>query len=576
MNLASSPAKVFISYSHDSDEHKDNILKLANQLRSEGVDCNIDQYEKSPAEGWPRWMVNQVEWADFVVVVCTEQYNRRFRGKEEPGKGRGVTWEGAVISQELYDCHVKSTKFVPVVFSSRDGSFIPVMIRGFSRYDLYTEEGYQGFYRRLTNQPLNPKPPLGEKVELAPRVLPPLPTRDRKQNFSKKPNFFAYDEAWVGREKLIKELSDNVQASSRLLILVGIAGIGKTALAERLAVELQEWFDNDWNCFHQENFDNEEQTTDFASVAARWLERWGKIVTPEDRKDTQQLLHQVVNYLRDNRYLVQIDSLERILQGNEEHGWNDFKDEWWVRFFQNILTAESCQSCIVITSQDLPGQIEQAGTRSQTLWYCQVLSGLDEQERLALFGKTGLDVSAGSTGKPYLMRIANAYEGHPLALRVIAGEIITRPFNGNVVAYWNKYGNEVEEVEKAIEEAKTKGISASANDKYQLDRYTTKLRRHVRSRLEKTFSRLEKEVHDGYILLCEASVYRCPVPEKFWLSHLKDWNKNEEQQQVALQTLRDRYLVEELIENNQCMLRQHNLIRSVSLEWLKLMDEDDE
>jgi len=443
-----------------------------------------------------------------------------------------------------------------------------VILRSFSRYDFSTEAGYIDLYRRLTNQPLSPKPPLGERVELPPRVLLPLPTRDRKQNFPKAPNFFAYDDAWVGRGNLIQELSDRIKTSCRLLILVGIAGIGKTALAERIAVELQDWFDQDWSRFHQENFDNEEQATDFSSVAARWLERWGEAVTPENRKDTQQLLYRVVYYLRNNRYLVQIDSLEKILQGNEEEGWSDFRDEWWVRFFQNILTAETCQSCIIITSQDLPGQIEQAGTRSQTLWNCQVLSGLDEQESLALFGKTGLDVSPESAGKTYLVRIGNAYEGHPLALRVIAGEISNRPFNGNVV---DKYGNEVEEVEKAIDEAKNKGISASTEDKYQLDRYTAKLRRHVRSRLEKTFSRLDSEVHDAYILLCEASVYRCPVPEDFWLSNLEDWDKDEAQQKMALQTLRDRYLVEELVENNQCFLRQHNLIRSVSLQRLQQM-----
>jgi len=78
------------------------------------------------------------------------------------------------------------------------------------------------------------------------------------------------------------------------------------------------------------------------------------------------------------------------------------------------------------------------------------------------------------------------------------------------------------------------------------------------------------------LLLCEASVYRCPVPEDFWLSHLEDWNKDEEQQKRALDILRDRYLVEEIVESNKCLLRQHNLIRSVSLEHLRLLDNDDE
>jgi hypothetical protein len=43
--------RVFISYTHDSPEHKDRILALSDRLRQEGVDCSIDQYEQSPEEG---------------------------------------------------------------------------------------------------------------------------------------------------------------------------------------------------------------------------------------------------------------------------------------------------------------------------------------------------------------------------------------------------------------------------------------------------------------------------------------------------------------------------------------------
>jgi nucleoside phosphorylase len=387
------------------------------------------------------------------------------------------------------------------------------------------------------------------------------------------PNFFAYDDTWVGRESLIQDLSPRIRSSCRLLILVGITGIGKTALGERLAVELSDWFEEDWSKFHEENFDDEQQSNDFASVAARWLEKWGELITPEDRKDTQRLLYRLVKHLKENRYLVQLDSLENILQGNEEEGWSDFKDEWWVQFFESLLAADSCESCIILTSQDLPAQIPTIGTRYQNFWYCQPLSGLEEPERFQLFDKTGLDVGTESTGKPYLERIGRAYEGHPLALRVIAGEIKNQPFDGNVLAYWNQYGREVEEVEKAIEEAKTKGIAASADDKFNLHRYTRNLRRNVRVRLEKTFNRLQKDVRYAYILLCEASVYRCPVPEDFWLSHLEYWDRDEDEQQVALDALRDRYLVEEIVVENQVVLRQHNLVRSVSLEHLNQLDQ---
>jgi len=343
-------------------------------------------------------------------------------------------------------------------------------------------------------------------------IVDQSPTRQKEATVE----FFAYDEAWVGRQQLIADLKDKVEGSCRVLILTGITGIGKTAMAERLAVELhQDWLQGDWTKFGQENFDNEDQPSDFGNVAARWLKKWGEPVTPEDRKDTQQLLNQLVRRLQEERYLVLMDSLENILKGNEDEGWSDFSDEWWVRFFQSLLAAESCQSRLVLTSQDLPAQIATVGTRYQNFWYYQPLNGLEEPERLALFEKYGLLVEAESPGRPYLIRIGAAYEGHPLALRVIAGEIGSKPFDGNVLAYWNKYGQEVEEVEKAIAEAQTKGVTASADDQWQLDRYTRELRRNVRVRLERTFGRLEKDVLNAYRLLCAASVYRCPVPEGF-------------------------------------------------------------
>lgn len=55
---------------------------------------------------------------------------------------------------------------------------------------------------------------------------------------SASPNFFAYDDAWVGQDNLVRDLSYRIGGNCRLLILVGIAGIGKTALGERLAVSV--------------------------------------------------------------------------------------------------------------------------------------------------------------------------------------------------------------------------------------------------------------------------------------------------------------------------------------------------
>ena len=73
--------KVFISYSWDFPEHKEKVLALSDQLRQHGIDCQIDRYHQSPPEGWYRWMMNQVDESDFVLVVCTEKYNLRYRNR---------------------------------------------------------------------------------------------------------------------------------------------------------------------------------------------------------------------------------------------------------------------------------------------------------------------------------------------------------------------------------------------------------------------------------------------------------------------------------------------------------------
>jgi hypothetical protein len=110
--MVSDPPKVFISYSHDSTEHAEAVLALAQRLRQDGVDAWIDQYENgTPEEGWPRWMLNRLDWAQTVLLVCTQTYYRRFRGHDDPDKGKGADWEGQLITLDLYDAKSKKSEF---------------------------------------------------------------------------------------------------------------------------------------------------------------------------------------------------------------------------------------------------------------------------------------------------------------------------------------------------------------------------------------------------------------------------------------------------------------------------------
>lgn len=85
--------RVFISYAHKNQAYEDKVLKLANKLRSEGIDAMIDQYEEAPSEGWPRWMEHQITESEFVLVLCEETYNRKLYSDKKVKE-----WFGKLIS----------------------------------------------------------------------------------------------------------------------------------------------------------------------------------------------------------------------------------------------------------------------------------------------------------------------------------------------------------------------------------------------------------------------------------------------------------------------------------------------
>jgi formylglycine-generating enzyme required for sulfatase activity len=178
------PPRVFISYSHDSHEHLDRVLGLADRLRAEGIDCNLDQYEPSPHEGWPRWMELQFKQAEFILVVCTEIYCRRFEGREAQGKGLGVKWEGAIITGELYRDEAVNKRFIPILFAEADVAHVPERLEHYMRYLVSEETQYELLYRHLTRQPRVIRPELGKIRTLEPvNKLNALPIEDRQQEF---------------------------------------------------------------------------------------------------------------------------------------------------------------------------------------------------------------------------------------------------------------------------------------------------------------------------------------------------------------------------------------------------------
>lgn len=146
-------SKVFLSYSHDSPAHRDKVLALSQRLRQDGIETLLDQYVNgSPPEGWPHWMLNRLDEADYVLVICTETYYRRFRGREQAGKGKGATWEGALITQEIYDSNTRTGKFIPVFLGAPEEQHVPEPLRAQTYYALTSQGDYDRLYDHLLAQ----------------------------------------------------------------------------------------------------------------------------------------------------------------------------------------------------------------------------------------------------------------------------------------------------------------------------------------------------------------------------------------------------------------------------------------
>ena len=383
----------------------------------------------------------------------------------------------------------------------------------------------------------------------------------------------AYDNnSWVGRKQIINDLTQKLRGSYRLLLLLGITGIGKTALSECIANGVQSRFAK----VLRVNFDNEEKPRDFASSAERWSEELGYSLLIEN-KQPQAILDRLISHLQENRVLVLIDSLEAILIKNEEYGWGDFEDEWWGKFFAKFLAIESCESSLIVTSQDLPTKIATVASRYPNVYHSKILSGLADEEQIALFDKAGLDMSAESKDRDLLMRIGKVYHGHPLTLRVVIGDIV-QSFEKSAVAFWENVGSEITEVETALAEAEAGVKLEGADDAWKLHKLTREIQLKVyKQRLESVFRRLETQNADAYLLICVVAKYRRPVQDSGWLRQLEVYVKRlrkevytKEQQQRVLDDLCDRFLVEKsLNHNSNRVLGLHNLIRSVALEHRK-------
>ncbi|NEQ99466.1 MAG: ATP-binding protein, partial [Cyanothece sp. SIO2G6] len=263
---------------------------------------------------------------------------------------------------------------------------------------------------------------------------------------------------WVGREALVASLVARLQDNCRILSLVGITGIGKTALSIRLSTE----FPNQFQRFELVRFDDERP--DFRFVARVVL---GSQATDPQLQSPELQADAVFTKLQEQPWFLVLDMVEELLE-RQADGSLQFRDRTFKILCDRLVKAETLPSRLIITSQDaLPPPAE---GRYPNRTHTAKLSGLSQAESLQLFQLRDI-IATSATDLNYLTRIIQVYEGHPLALQVIAGELRETPYDGKIPAYWHDYGAEIERVEHLRQAQAEQG----PQDAIALDRYSRHL-----------------------------------------------------------------------------------------------------
>lgn len=150
--------KAFISYSHDSLNHKKWVNELATKMRNNGIDAILDQWELMPGDDLPNFMEKNLESSDYIVMVCTESYVK----KANEGKG-GVGYEKMIITSNLLQ-NIDQNKIIPIIRQSGTSS-TPTFLKtklylNFSKSSEF-EYSFDELIRRMHNSPLLKKPKVG-------------------------------------------------------------------------------------------------------------------------------------------------------------------------------------------------------------------------------------------------------------------------------------------------------------------------------------------------------------------------------------------------------------------------------
>jgi hypothetical protein len=168
--------RVFVSYTHDSDDHKALVLEFATFLRAHGVDAELDQWFTNRRRDWYAWMLDLARQTDFIVIVASPVYRRVGDGDTASHANRGAQSEASLLRELLHsDREAWVRKLLPVVLPGYSPDHIPLFLQPYTADHYlvteFTEAGAVELLRVLTGQPEQLRPPLGRPPALPPKTV---------------------------------------------------------------------------------------------------------------------------------------------------------------------------------------------------------------------------------------------------------------------------------------------------------------------------------------------------------------------------------------------------------------------
>ena len=161
---------VFVSYSHDSNAHKEWVRDLATFLRENGINAILDQWDVEFGDDLAAFMESSITTSDRILAICTDKYIK----KANEGQG-GVGYEKTICTGEMLADPENRRRFIPVVRNVTGNRKLPTFF-GASYFVDLSDGKDNGSTRhallRAVHEVPSEKPPLGPSPFLAEQSQP--------------------------------------------------------------------------------------------------------------------------------------------------------------------------------------------------------------------------------------------------------------------------------------------------------------------------------------------------------------------------------------------------------------------